>query len=940
MSGPSLGLLFSATWIMSQMVLCFVTSVSSWCPTPPSRRSETKFTQKTNKFWEFEEKSNTWVEINLPFDLMSCINDSCSKVGSIENMGQKDDETPALEQRQNITDRDETKEDYGPVLPLRRRISLTRMSEASVWVTGQSGSIYERFWNGVKWVIAPHELPNPTGQAVSVLIINQTILALSEGGLLYQLQLNENSQPIWTEFMLTTEQSTRTEEAEPGMVVQIKSGVVSYDGERLYLTTATGELIEISEFQPLRWEIHGRPPGGDNSAIADTGAIRPGIVFTISSSGDLYEFDKKSKPSWKKHIWSDPSIKQSSLGPSRGCTLHGLAGAHSSSLFLLTKDGFLVERRLHKRKWKWAVHGAPKQHQLSATTAVQQSELNEKIFSLFFTTTKGYVFEYQLPKNPGGTDWDKVQGMWINHLHPQNAKVAKGIQGIEIQSGRLIFPLDDGRLGELHLPGFGGEESGPTQPSNLRRKTSNRYEWSILDAPETEGWNAEYCTEERGPSNCMAGTKDVISYYEPSDLSITAPARRRKAEEHQHYIPLSNRETGKSESYNFLTSSISSNFRIRVMHADRSFFLITDNGLTYEYLYTDNVWVWLRHEHSTAIRGALGSYNGSLFLVDVNGNLLIRERIGNELLWINCTAMKKGRQVVSGPPWDGVMGKARRATTEDALFFVNKKGRLLQFTVALRKFQWKDCHSPPDTKIAFIVDQEVHRKNIIFVVGQNGRLYQYNRITELWHKHYQSPHLVLSRSPGTAIRPSVLSLAGSIFMISDNGGLVEYHWDSLDGWEWVEHGTPYRDVLLVGAPGPCFDDTQLFVIGSDGQVYRRHWDQRTWKWTCHGFPHSKPSSSVEDQRVEGSKNCATDDNVASYKNEAQYPDDGYGRNCNEKVAAVRPTPFSEESVIFELQDGRLAELRRSAGGAGWEWARIIGTPASICFTSYWTAVAT
>lgn len=30
-----------------------------------------------------------------------------------------------------------------------------------------------------------------------------------------------------------------------------------------------------------RWENHGRPPGGDNSAIADTGAIRPGIVFTI-----------------------------------------------------------------------------------------------------------------------------------------------------------------------------------------------------------------------------------------------------------------------------------------------------------------------------------------------------------------------------------------------------------------------------------------------------------------------------------------------------------------------------------------------------------------------------------------------------------------------------------------------------------------------------------
>lgn len=30
-----------------------------------------------------------------------------------------------------------------------------------------------------------------------------------------------------------------------------------------------------------RWENHGRPPGGDVSAIADTGNIRPGVLFTV-----------------------------------------------------------------------------------------------------------------------------------------------------------------------------------------------------------------------------------------------------------------------------------------------------------------------------------------------------------------------------------------------------------------------------------------------------------------------------------------------------------------------------------------------------------------------------------------------------------------------------------------------------------------------------------
>lgn len=72
-------------------------------------------------------------------------------------------------------------------MPLRKRISLNKMSETSVWVTGESGSIYERFWNGLEWVFAPHDLPISAGHAVAVFIINQMILALSESGNLYQV---------------------------------------------------------------------------------------------------------------------------------------------------------------------------------------------------------------------------------------------------------------------------------------------------------------------------------------------------------------------------------------------------------------------------------------------------------------------------------------------------------------------------------------------------------------------------------------------------------------------------------------------------------------------------------------------------------------------------------------------------------------------------------
>lgn len=56
-----------------------------------------------------------------------------------------------------------------------------------------------------------------------------------------------------------------------------------------------------------------------------------------SYMGELYEFDMSSKPSWKKHIWSKPLGHETFILPCRGHVVHGLVGAHSLSIFLLTK---------------------------------------------------------------------------------------------------------------------------------------------------------------------------------------------------------------------------------------------------------------------------------------------------------------------------------------------------------------------------------------------------------------------------------------------------------------------------------------------------------------------------------------------------------------------------------------------------------------------------
>lgn len=863
------------------------------------RQSEQKFEQKSKRFWEFDEQSNSWVELKLPYDLVSCVDGNCTVVSSIqeEDVGGGG----AAEERSSSH-----AAALAASLGVRKRISLTLMSETSVWVTGESGSIYERFWNGLQWVIAPHDLPLSAGYAVSVFMVNQTILALSQQGLLYQMQLTEDSQPIWVEFVPEFGSKEAVE-------VGVSSGVVSRDRERIYFCTTTGLLFQLHGADPApRWENHGRPPGANVSAVSDGAAIRPGLLLIVSAAGDLYEYDQTSKPPWKKHVGSR---KDASLAPFAACTLHGLVGPHSVSLFLLTKSGELIERRLHQRKWKWVVHGNPKGHLLTSITCNHNSN------SLLVTAAAGFVFEYQAVNNQEQEGEEK----WVSHEHPPNAKVARGIAGVQLQAGRTVFPLDDGRLAELHLSGFGGESLGPNTPITSRRKSVLKYVWSLLDAPESEGWNAEYCSEERGPYNCIVGTKDETI----ESSSISTRWRKDSRAQHSYLTP----DGSSSKDYSLPDKMNTNFFRLRLMQEGKSFFLITDNYMTFEYLNTENAWFWLRHEHATGIHGALGNYNGSLFVVDEQGSLLIRERSSSDLAWINCTAMRKGRQVIGGPPWDGIPGQPVRAKPEDAIFFVSRAGKLLQFTVALRKFKWKDCKNPAGIKIASIVDQEGFRENVVFVVGKNGRLYQYNKVTQVWHEHHQSQHLVLSRSPGSAMRAWAGSLRGSLFMLSEDGRLVEYQWSPTDGWNWIEHGTPHTSVALVGAPGPCFGGTQLFLVGSNGNVYLRFLDQDEWKWRHCGFPFV----ANKDEDKTGNGECV-DRDFADTFHDVEDKFHAVDKHCDPKVSSTRPIPFSEDTVVFELQDGRLGEMRRM-DDTNWIWSRTIGTPTSLCMANFWTSWA-
>lgn len=274
---------------------------------------------------------------------------------------------------------------------------------------------------------------------------------------------------------------------------------------------------------------------------------------------------------------------------------------------------------------------------------------------------------------------DRMKETWINHAHPLNTIAARGVAGLELQPGRVIFALDDGRLAELHVPGIGGENSGPALQANLRRKATTKYVWTVLESPETEGWNGEYCSEERGPTNCIVGIKDD----QTTTTRSVKTRRKKKAVQQQDYL-IPKIQSSLDNEYSYADDWLESNYRMRAMQGGRSFFLVSEGGFVLEHLYTENAWIWLSHEHPTAIiTASVGNYNASLYVIDEHGSLLMRERSSNnKLSWVNCTALRRGKQVIAGSPWGGIPGRAARVTVEDSLFFVGKNGRLLRFIVS------------------------------------------------------------------------------------------------------------------------------------------------------------------------------------------------------------------------------------------------------------------
>ena len=89
------------------------------------------------------------------------------------------------------------------------------------------------------------------------------------------------------------------------------------------------------------------------------------------------------------------------------------------------------------------------------------------------------------------------------------------------------FCFGYGQLGVLHLSGIFGEYVGLYMHNILWRKTLASYEWSIIDAPESEEGNVGYCTKAHGTPNYIEGVMDALDQDYATDSGSLSKIRRR-----------------------------------------------------------------------------------------------------------------------------------------------------------------------------------------------------------------------------------------------------------------------------------------------------------------------------------------------------------------------------------------------------------------------------
>lgn len=282
-------------------------------------------------------------------------------------------------------------------------------------------------------------------------------------------------------------------------------------------------------------------------------------------------------------------------------------------------------------------------------------------------------------------------------------------------------------------------------------------------------------------------------------------------------------------------------------------FVLASDGDLYIDVYDGGTWTWANLGHGgVPLSGTPavinypasdGTQHENVFLVGSDGNLYVDVYDGNRWTWANLGN--------AGVPLTGSPAVMNYASSDGVLyehvFLQGSDGNLYLNAYSGSGWAWVNLGnggvplSGTPVVITYPGSDGVQHENV-FLLGSDGNLYldYYDGHGWTW-VNLGNPGVPLSGSPTVMNYPgSNGALHEHVFLRGSDGQLYQDFYDGT-GWTWVKlgnGGTPLSGgpAVMNYAAGDGLQHENVFLVGSDGNLYLDGYDGTSWTWVNLGGP--------------------------------------------------------------------------------------------------------
>jgi hypothetical protein len=428
-------------------------------------------------------------------------------------------------------------------VPMLSSYFMGELLATSVFSLSPSGTVFERFFNGIKWVYVRHENPG-SRRLISVTTVasHGTIFVADERGQLFQRISPGLDRPLaWKRVLIghsVAAGGVTGKEIGKGVCVFFvnqKNDIIAYSVHRRNWTnyigngdemidceSNAGELFTISSTDSSTdtsdekigdvWGSDGdsgveeETDGYDNEEVEETASpkviidafnLLEGSLFVIDVHGQLLEH-AKSERLWINHGTPERDVP---LSYARGVVLRDSHPNRVGSIFLRRSDGTLTERWWDATVggWRWMHHGSPNDtYVASAPGALHEAR------ELYVVCGDGNLWSRAYLESASGGEWK-----WVLRGAPSSPLSL--VAPIKVGGGEVMVVTLDGKLATIKADS---------------RIDFREVGWQMFESPEAFSKGSPplhmYCSDDPlSPYNCIQGNDESVVNKKKIDTATT-----------------------------------------------------------------------------------------------------------------------------------------------------------------------------------------------------------------------------------------------------------------------------------------------------------------------------------------------------------------------------------------------------------------------------------